>query len=410
MRFSPTAGARFTGPASESESAVMSESETFERILASLHEAALDDARLSTASALIDDALGVYGNCMAVGDLHSVADAQVYFARFFYQGYRHREFEREYFEVYRHLDERVPRLRRMPDSQLFHFSDLFTEEERKTSLLYNDFSPRVLAQNSINLRMDGTKGSGIFWSINDPVGSGDWSSARLDLIRRLLPHIRHYVSVRQALAGAGALGVSLTELLDTTGAGIIQLDPRGRILEVNDRARDLLRTGDGLFDERGFLFARTQEDNARLQELLAQALPSFGAQGVGGSTMVRRKSALPLVLHVNPVARQEMDSRPWPVAALVLVVDPASRTRIDPDMVSDALCLTGMESRVAVLLAEGMSVREIATAMDRKESTIRTHVKHIFAKHGLSRQAELVRLVLSLANAPESRDGRREQP
>ena len=70
-------------------------------------------------------------------------------------------------------------------------------------------------------------------------------------------------------------------------------------------------------------------------------------------------------------------------------------------MAGNVLGLTGMESRVAVLLADGMSVREIAVELDRKESTIRLHVKHIFAKHGLSRQAELVRLVLSLAGTPE---------
>ena len=49
-----------------------------------------------------------------------------------------------------------------------------------------------------------------------------------------------------------------------------------------------------------------------------------------------------------------------------------------------------------------MSVREIAAAMGPKESTIRWHVKRMFAKHGLTRQADLVRLVLSLANAVES--------
>ena len=68
-----------------------------------------------------------------------------------------------------------------------------------------------------------------------------------------------------------------------------------------------------------------------------------------------------------------------------------------------ALGLTEMESRVAVLLAEDMNVREVAAATDRRESTIRSHVKRMFAKHGLSRQADLVRLVLSLAGAPESR-------
>ncbi len=87
----------------------------------------------------------------------------------------------------------------------------------------------------------------------------------------------------------------------------------------------------------------------------------------------------------------------------MLVVDPAGHTRIDPAVAAGALGLTGMESRVAVLLAEGMSVREVAAATGRGESTIRSHVKHMFARHGLSRQADLVRLVLSLAGAPEPR-------
>ena len=71
-------------------------------------------------------------------------------------------------------------------------------------------------------------------------------------------------------------------------------------------------------------------------------------------------------------------------------------------MAAAALGLTGMESRVAVRLAEGMNIREIAAATGRGESTIRTHVKHMFTKHGLSRQAHLVRLVLSLGRASES--------
>ena len=61
------------------------------------------------------------------------------------------------------------------------------------------------------------------------------------------------------------------------------------------------------------------------------------------------------------------------------------------------------ESRVAVLLAEGKTVRDVAAATGRLESTIRTHVKHMFAKHRLSRQADLVRLVRSLAGVPKSR-------
>ena len=382
----------------------MSEREAFDGILASLHEAALDRRHWSSATKLIDDALRTHGSSMVCGDGDSEEDIRIHFAWAFVGGQRDRQLEREYFRIYYPLDERAPRLRRLPDSRLFHMTDLYSDAELKTSRTYNEVLACNQAGNGINVRLDGPDGSRIVWVVNDPLDGDGWSSAQLDSIRRLLPPIRQTVRVQQALAGAGALGASLAKLLDTTGLGIVQLDRRARIVAANDPARDVLRTGEGLFDEGGFLHARGSEDDAELQRLLARALPRFGARGAGGSTMIGRAAPRPpLVVHVNPVGRQETDWRVWPVAALVLVTDPARRTRIDPAVAAAALGLTVMESRVAVLLAEGMNVPEVAAATGRKESTIRSHVKGMFVKHHLSRQADLVRLVQSLGGAPPSR-------
>ena len=382
----------------------MSEWEAFDGIVASLHEAALDRTQWSKATGLIDDALSTHGSSMVCGDGDSEEDIRIHFAWFFVHGQRAREREREYFQTYYPLDERAPRVRRLPDSRLFHMTDLYSDAELKTSRTYNELLARGHVCNGINVRLDGPDGSRIVWVVHDPLDGDGWSSAQLDSIRRLLPPIRQTVRVQQALAGAGALGASLAKLLDTTGLGIVQLDRRARIVAANDPARDVLRTGEGLFDEDGFLHARTPEDDAELQGLLTRALPGFGVRGAGGSTMIGRAAPLPpLVVHVNPVGRQETDWRVWPVAALVLVTDPARRTRIDPAVAAAALGLTGMESRVAVLLAEGMNVAEVAAATGRKESTIRSHVKRMFVKHHLSRQADLVRLVQSLGGVPQSR-------
>ena len=69
----------------------MGKLEAYERILTSLHEAALDDTSWSTASALIDDALHVHGNGLVLVDLHSPEDIQIYFLGFFYHGQRNRD-------------------------------------------------------------------------------------------------------------------------------------------------------------------------------------------------------------------------------------------------------------------------------------------------------------------------------
>ena len=382
----------------------MSEREAFDGILASLHEAALDYDNWSSVSALIDAMLHTHGNSMVFGDTGSENDIRIYFAWSFFRGQRHRELERAYWETYYPLDERAPRVRRLPDSRLFHMTDLYTEEELKTSAAYNELLAPAHVGNSINVRLDGLNGSRVIWVVNDPLDGGDWSCAQLDSIRRLLPPIRQTVRVQQALAGADALGMSLAKLLDTTGLGIVQLDARGRIVAANDAAREILRTGEGLFDEDGFLHARSPKGDAELQGLLARALPPFGARGVGGSTMIGRAALQPpLVLHVNPLGGRETDLPVWPVAALAVIVSSARQVRIDPAVVAEAFGLTGMESRVAVMLAKGKTVSGVAAVTNRGENTIRSHVHHIFAKLGVSRQADLVRLVLALGGASESR-------
>ena len=379
----------------------MIEDGPFERILASLHEAALDPADWSGAAGLLDEALGTHGNTLACGDGETDEDFRLYFMWTCLRGQRRRDLERVWMGTYLPLDEGVPRLRRLPFNRLIPVTDLYTEEEQKTSAAYNALRTLARSGNGIDVRLPGPDDSRIMWQVNDPLDGEGWSSWQLDRIRRLLPHIRQTVHVRQTLAGAGALGATLAELLEAGGLGVVQLDARGRIAAANDRARDLLRAGNGLFDRDGFLSARARRDNDSLQRLLGRALPPSGTQAAGGSAIVRRPGALPpLVLHVNPVSGQETDYPVWPVAALVLIVDPAGGASVDPAVAAAALGLTGMESRVAVLLARGMSVKEIAAAMGRKESTIRTHVKHMFAKHGLSRQADLVRLVRSLAGVP----------
>ena len=90
------------------EGVAMSERESFERILASLHEAVLDRAHWLTASALIDEALGTHGSSLTFGDGSSGEEIRIYFLWQFFRGQRHRELEREYSEVYYPVDERPP--------------------------------------------------------------------------------------------------------------------------------------------------------------------------------------------------------------------------------------------------------------------------------------------------------------
>ena len=172
-------------------------------------------------------------------------------------------------------------------------------------------------------------------------------------------------------------------------------------MAVNDRARDILKGNDGLFDQGGFLCAHASADNDNLQRLLARALPPSGGQGASGSMVVTRTPGWSrLVLHVSAVGHRDGDVPPWHVAALVLVVDPNRQLPVDPVLVATALGLSPAESRVAVLLANGNTVHDIAVATGRSVNTIRWHMRRIFEKQDITRLVQLVQRVRSLTRLP----------
>ena len=385
----------------------MSRQDLFERLLSSLHEAMLDDAHWPVASALMDEVCGSKGNILVSGEGETADDGEIFFTRCCYRGQRHEDYESEYFRVYHHRDERGPRLRQLPDSKIVGVEELYTDHEKRISIAYNEMLTRSDTGNGLHARLDGPDDSWIVWTAADPVDDVGWSTHRVETLARLLPHIRQYVRVRLALANARALGSTMADLLDNTRCGVIQLDPRGRIVALNGRALKLVRRGDGLTDPRGRLRARMPVEDATLQSLLARALPRFGGPGVGGSMIVTHSVDSPprLVVHVSPVSGGRADPRASRVAAIVLVVKPEKRATADPELVAGALGLTPAETRVAMMLAAGFTLRDIAAATGRTTGTVRWHLKQIFDKNRISRQAELVQLVQSLSVISRERDG-----
>ncbi len=383
----------------------MKPDDAFERILALLYEAALDDARWPAASALIDEACGIGGSSLTVGegtDDGSGGGDRIYFARYLRRGENREDLAREYMGVHYPDDVGMRRLVGLPEGRPVPLSDLWTEDERKTSAVYNEGWSRLGGQNGLNLHFEDPDGLRLVWSTADPVGNGGWERGRVRLMERLATHVRQFVRVRQALAAADALGAGLAGLLDSDRIGAVQLDRAGRVLEANAPALEILRRGDALRDRDGALEAWLPADRSRLQRLVGRALPGLWGEAPGGGSMTlqRPSGRTRLGLHVMPVGDAEADFGGRRVTALVLLVDPARRPRIDAHRVATLLGLTPSEGRMAALLAEGLKVRDIAAAEGWSENYVRWLVQQSYRKLGASGQAALVRHVLAADALP----------
>ena len=156
----------------------MSDRDAFERILASLYDAMLDETHWPATSALIDEACGLTGNGLLVGE-GPKDDIRVQFIGLYARGQRRPDLEREYLEVYHPLDERVPRFRQLPESRLVPVKALYTAEELKTSPAYNEAFLKSHYQEGLNVRLKGLEGSHLCWALGDPVGSEGWGTSQI---------------------------------------------------------------------------------------------------------------------------------------------------------------------------------------------------------------------------------------
>lgn len=194
----------------------------------------------------------------------------------------------------------------------------------------------------------------------------------------------------------GASGGLAVGFIDQRQVGLIRLDRNGAVVELNDRAREILDGGSALGVDNGRLLAQRSEDVEALEGLLELALSGGADGGRGGRLSLGAWPAQrPLTVYAKRVASGGADA-----VAVVAVVDPWHSTRLSPEQVAQSLRLTPAESRVAVALAEGMTTREIAEATDRKLDTVRWLVQRALEKTYCRRQADLVRLVLTSSHLP----------
>lgn len=69
--------------------------------------------------------------------------------------------------------------------------------------------------------------------------------------------------------------------------------------------------------------------------------------------------------------------------------------QIDTEVLVRSFSFTKTEQKIASLLVNGMTLPEIATTLKVAKSTIKSHMKNIHQKTGVSNRAKLLRILLS---------------
>jgi DNA-binding CsgD family transcriptional regulator/PAS domain-containing protein len=307
-------------------------------------------------------------------------------------------YRRLYFEKYVKLDPATTGHFFAAVEQPISVTDLMSYEEFLETRFYRewvqpqgvvDFLAAVLVKSVTSVAM-----FGVFRHKRDGLVD-EQARRRISLV---IPHIRRAVLVSRTIDLKTTEAATFADTLDGLSAGMCLLDSEGRVVHANVAGRAILAIGDFLFEAGGRIVARDREVDGVLRELLTAAGSGEGDVAVGTAGIdlpLRTQDGTRYVAHVLPLtsgARRLAGANYSAVAAL-FIRKSAIEVPSPPEVIARAYHLTPTELRVLLAIVEVGGVPEVANALGVAESTVKTHLGHLFEKTGVTRQAGLVKIV-----------------
>jgi DNA-binding CsgD family transcriptional regulator len=287
-----------------------------------------------------------------------------------------------------------------PPGEVFTIGDFITPEEFTSSDYYNEWwQPMGFDTEPLttNLLVD-HDATGIL-TAHRPSNLSPYDASARRLFATLAQHLVRAVAIQRRTHQLDITGRAALAGLDGLDQGFILADAQARPVFANRRARELLESGEGVVVEGGSLGAVNAEDSQRLRALIGSCSLDNPDRIGGEMSLLRSPGRMPLHVQVTPVGSDWAENAVplvagWRSSAMVLITDPEPGARARLDALRERYGLTRAEAAFALEIVKGGGRRATAERLGITDGTARSHLSKIFDKTGVSRQAELVRLLL----------------
>lgn len=191
---------------------------------------------------------------------------------------------------------------------------------------------------------------------------------------------------------AGEWKIALLGFLDTNaapaGAVMVRVDPAGTVLWKSLAAEAALADSDDLVVRAGRIRFRDRAADRQFDAALSWASQLDNAY-------MSTHGAVPIVVDAGEGVASRIY---WVMVDAGMIMLSLGNTMVSEDRLKVAALIYGLspsQERVAALVAEGLSLVEIAGRLEITPNTARTHLDRIFEKTGVRNQTALVRVLLS---------------
>lgn len=221
---------------------------------------------------------------------------------------------------------------------------------------------------------------------------GPFEPRETRLLATMAPRLTEVATLSKAVGYAALSGIS--NALGLVGQPAIALDRLGFVLEANAVAQQIF--DDEIFVHNRRLTVRDQRASSALEVLTDKLRTTSDAMPLPAPPIVvRRVAKQSLVIRVLPVAGPART--PFLGArALLVISDLHDRPQLPASILAETFGLTPAETRLASIIAFGISIERAADQLGLSRATVRNQLKAVFAKTATHRQSELVALLSQL--------------
>lgn len=280
---------------------------------------------------------------------------------------------------------------------IYTIDDVMPRHELLNSEYYKTLLKRYNVEYALSMRFSEPTGWKCQVNLNNGPGTQNFGQEHKEFLIGLRPHLERSLALYARLKSCETEKEILEEALGRLGIGVLILDGNGRVIDANGVARRIVGGSAclSLIDDR--IVLTKPEHRARFDRFLNQALAQRETGSAGAFAEVFRLES-PETTSLDILIRSIVSPDPYRSdrcpSVIVYVVDPGQQQLAPERFVAQLFGLTRTEAFLASLLALGFTLTESAEKLDVTESTVRTYAKRVYAKTGVRRQAELVRLML----------------
>lgn len=373
----------------------MLETEQVSSLIGAIYDASLDPALWRDVLESIAAFVGAPASALVRHDVRAASGS------FYYSWGDDPHYTKLYFEKYLKLNPTLASMQLMGVGEVHSISTVMPFDEFRRTRIYQEWAkPQGYGDATLAVI---EKSPAALAHLTTPHRDAESpaSEETRQRVRLLTPHLRRAVAIAGIIDLHKVEASMLADAVDTIAAGVFMVKDDGAIVRANDSGRRMLAAGDVVRSIQNRLVPSDVNARPTLHEAIAGA-------GAGDVALGPRGVAVPLtssgpdryVAHVLPLtsgARQRALAS-YSATATVFVQKVALDRPTPIEAIAQHYRLTPAELRVLMAVVDIGGVPDVAPVLGIAETTVRTHLRHLFEKTGTNRQADLVKIVAGFAS------------